>query len=704
MDLFFIVLTILIAPIVACPLKLFDGYIFPQIGTAAIGISIASLFWFYNGSFTISFATIAALIYFIYLMTSGAWSTVPHNSLREVPLIFLSVFSFLICLTLFQDKNNIMAVSLAVFCVSMFTSLYAIGQRFCFDPLFPERLRSRAEDFKGCKKEDIHKAWRNKDFVDTRAISTLGNTNFASGFFISTFPFLAYLSGEVSLWFLLSFAVVVMAIFCTDSRAGKLSIFVSLLSFVIIISSRGYLFDLLFYITELPIIAYNIIVFYVLLFAVAYGVVLCKKNPLKFLSNENDDFNTMLDVENDDQNYWLATLRYRLKYWKIAFNLIMKKPLQGYGLRTYRKEVYLEQSLINKKEGGKFLRPGFYQTPQPRECHNDIIENFVEGGIVGGLIFLSIVIFVLYNATVVKDISNAKDFFILSALIASFFGMLVEIFFFFPLRLGSSALMFWMSLALLQSFTKADVVNVSPGIVLTLFLAVMIAAMLWEGVIKPNLGNWYFTKYNFTSNMRKKEIYLNKAISVCPKESIFRTHMLVGYLEAFPQEADFHAEMLRNHYDGMIPAWASAYNCGIAKFMRKEFEDAFKFFDESLFFLPYFEDARNRLMQIYPLTPFKRSPIAMKQMTEIGVQAVRSGQAEVNFLQKEIQNLQKEIQNSQNKFCAVVLNEKLKLNIPMDWAFEPESCQFLAQNEIPPNCTVVQIGPTMLPLCIKKQQ
>ncbi len=50
-------------------------------------------------------------------------------------------------------------------------------------------------------------------------------------------------------------------------------------------------------------------------------------------------------------------------------------------------------------------------------------------------------------------------------------------------------------------------------------------------------------------------------------------------------------------------------------------------------------------MQIFPLTPFRRSPIAMKQMTEVGIQAVRQGQANVN-------NLQKELLNSQTSFCS----------------------------------------------------
>ena len=85
----------------------------------------------------------------------------------------------------------------------------------------------------------------------------------------------------------------------------------------------------------------------------------------------------------------------------------------------------------------------------------------------------------------------------------------------------------------------------------------------------------------------------------------------------------------------------------------------------------------------------------MKQMTEVGIQAVRQGQAVVN-------NLQKEIANSQVSFCAIVLNEKLKLNIPIEWPFNPETFQFLSPAEVPADHTIIQIGPTAMPLCVKK--
>ena len=87
----------------------------------------------------------------------------------------------------------------------------------------------------------------------------------------------------------------------------------------------------------------------------------------------------------------------------------------------------------------------------------------------------------------------------------------------------------------------------------------------------------------------------------------------------------------------------------------------------------------------------------MKQMTEEGIQAIR-------FNQKEVSDLQKEINNVQNKFIAIVLNEKLKMNIPMEFVFNPDTMQYLSPQEIPPGYRVVEIGITKLPICVKPQQ
>lgn len=694
--LFFIIMTIIITPLIACPMKLFDGYILPQIGVGAIGVSLTTLIWFWNGVFSFNFVGILALLYFIYLMISSSWSTAPHNSLRDVPLIFLSIFSFLICSMLFENKSNIVGVSLAVFCISMFTSLYSIGQRFRIDPLFPERLRSRSDDYKGVPSEELHEAFRNKKNIDSRAIGTIGNTNFNAGFLLTTIPFLMYLSFEISQWFLLSIIVVTSAILCTKSRAGRLAIVVFLLTFIIMLSGRGLIFDILFKFSfNVPPLQVFVLCLLTTLLGADFYIKMKDKNILKGLSNKEDDFNTMLDWENDNQTHFAATLRYRSKYWKIAWNLIKKRPLHGYGLRTYRREVYFEQALINQKDKGNFLRPGYYQTPQPRECHNDFLENFVEGGIVGGLAFLIIVIAIFYNSMSIMGSLNIKEYILICGVIAAIIGVMVEVFFFFPLRIGSSALLFWISLALLQSFSGTNLVLLkSNNFLLVIFLAGLLAAMLWEGVIKPNYGNHIFTKYNFTTTIEKKEKYLRKAINYCPKESIFRTHMLIGYLEGFPMEADFNAEMLRHHYDGMTPAWISAFNCGVVKLKKKQYAEAAKFFQETLFFLPSFDAARQHLAKIFPLVPLDKKGVIMKQMTEEGVNAVRAHQIEVRRLQEVIQN-------SEGSFINVVLTEKIKMNIPLDWAFEPETCRYFNMSELPSGMKVIEIGPTKLPIIVK---
>ena len=694
--LFFVAATVIITPLIACPLKLFDGYILPQIGAGAIGIGLTILFWIWNGAFPFNFISIVAFLYFIYLMISCSWSTAPQNSLRDVPLIFLSIFSFLICSTLFENKSNMVGISLAVFCISMFTALYSIGQRFRFDPLFPERLRSRAEEFKSVPPEEVHEAWKNEKFIDSRAIGTVGNTNFNAGFLLSTIPFLMYLSFEISRWFLLSVMVIIFAIICTKSRAGKLSVGVFILVFILFLSGRGLVFDALFRLTAnvspLEVFITNLLF---ILIGMDFYIKMRDKNPLKFLSNKEDNFNTMLDWENDNQSHWAATLRYRSKYWKIAIALIRKRLLHGYGLRTYRREVYFEQALINQKDS-KFLRPGYYQTPQPRECHNDFLENFVEGGLIGGLMFLTIIFVIFYNSINLIETLAVREYIMVCGVMAAIIGVMVEVFFFFPLRLGAPALLFWISLALLQSFSGIDLIILpTNNIFLILFIAGALAAMIWEGVIKPNIGNYLFTKHSFSAIIEKKERYLRKAIRYCPKESIFRTHMLIGYLEGFPMEADFNAEMLRHHYDGMMPAWASAYNCGAVKLKKLQFAEAARFFSEALFFLPSFDVARQQLERILPLVPFERRGNIMKQMTGEGVNAVR-------HFQSEVRRLQESIQKSEGTFINIVLTEKIKMNIPLDWVFDPDTCQFFNMSELPPGSQVIELGPTKLPLLVKQ--
>ena len=81
----------MVTPLFFCPLKSNDGFILPQIGIGSIGVSLSLIFFIYNGILPLSSTVGSALLYFVYIACTNAWSTVQHNSLRDMPLIFLSV-------------------------------------------------------------------------------------------------------------------------------------------------------------------------------------------------------------------------------------------------------------------------------------------------------------------------------------------------------------------------------------------------------------------------------------------------------------------------------------------------------------------------------------------------------------------------------------------------------------------------------------
>jgi len=685
-------LTMLCIPLFFAPLKFMDGYLLPQFGIGAIGISVSLIFYLMLGKFNLSFTVLLVMLYFFYLVLTCSWSTVQHNSMRELPLIFCCLIGFVIAITLFENKENMVAISLIAFVVSMFTSLYGIGQKFLFDPLFPERLASQERLYKGLPKIQIPKCFQNKKFKDSRVISTMGNTNFAAGFFLTTIPFLIYLSFEVSMFFLLSILVVITVIILTESRAGLLSLLGSAVFFLILISKRGLVFDGITAVwCYLPIeLCLAGIIF--LLIMGSYYILNSKKLKAIYKSlSEDNPLNTMLDFEHGDKYHPIAHLRYRIRYVSAAVELILRKPLHGYGLRTYRKEVYSAQGRLNIKDKGEFLGEA-YQTPQPREVHNDFVENFVEGGIIGGGLFLVIFGMVFFGGVLNTEVGSTKDFLLISALCAGITGIAIDAIFFFPFRVAASGLYFWVALALLAGVSTTIVTSafvIHP--IFILFVFFILVGFIWEGVIKPNLGNYFFTKYNFAKYGNKKEGYLMKALKYCPRETIFRTHAMIGYANLFPEEAEEQAETMRQHYDGMTPAWVMAFNSGSAKKKLKQYKDAMKFFSESLFYLPSFNESRMEAVSIQPYLPLQiRRRFILKKIGQKNEVTLTNMMQNIEMIK---QQSQQQLQNNETNMLNIVLGEARRLNIPEDWPFDFETKQFYEPNEIPGGKTIMEAGP-----------
>jgi len=310
-----------------------------------------------------------------------------------------------------------------------------------------------------------------------------------------------------------------------------------------------------------------------------------------------------------------------------------------------------------------------YQTPQPREVHNDYLENFVEGGTIGGFLFLFIIGSVFYGVsnTMFSNITN-REFLLLSSVVASIVAVMVHAFFFFPFRLASSAMMFWISLALLCSLSVVTpMVSIPSTWIIPTFIALSVAAILWEGSIKQNIANYYFLKQSFARNGNNKEKYLTKAVELCPKNSMFRTHMMLGYTHSFPDIAEKQGNFTYNFYDGIITEWGMYTNLGVIKSIRGKYDEAVECFSNAINSNPRFEPALAGIRSVWAKAPLPRRRLTLKQMTQEGLLALKLSQTEISKQQAIMEN--------------IVLKEKLKLNIPIEWPFDTEKGIFLTPEE-----------------------
>jgi hypothetical protein len=477
-------------------------------------------------------------------------------------------------------------------------------------------------------------------------------------------------------------------------------LFISIYCFLLLENKGGWILSYLSSATDLELLIIQLGLFSVVLFLFHRSYFTLVK-IVRALSKHNP-INDRLCIEDTHKDHPVAHLRYRFRYWKAALWLIKRKPIIGYGLRTYRKEVYKAQAELDKKDGGKFLGPN-YQTPQPRECHNDLIENFVEGGLVGGMLFLIIIGSVFYHGLCYLDIATGSSSLLMMFMLTGVVGILVDSCFFFPLRLGPSSLYFWVLLASIEA-TYANATNTFTTVlfeihpIFIILLALGFCFMLYECLVKQNIANYYFNRFNFSKNIEKKEIHLNNAVKWSPKDNIFHTHMLISYMSGFPQVAGREAQILYENYDGMVPAWSMCYNCGIAAMLNNNYLKAVELFGLALYYYPSFTPARDQIQKVWPLAPLPNRGVKMKVIDKnvlAFINQCKSSSNNPSLTQEQGKILELSV-------IASILDEKVRLNIPQGWPFDVDRGMFLAPNELTGDHEVTEVGHIKLMIVKRK--
>jgi len=126
----------------------------------------------------------------------------------------------------------------------------------------------------------------------------------------------------------------------------------------------------------------------------------------------------------------VVTFKFRRRYLREAVLQLKRTPIMGVGFDVYKKFIPLRRKEIKDKDSDHF--DGYKKIP-PVKCHNDYIQHILDNGLIG---------FVLYYTVVVMALLNA-DGMILSGLIAMLIiGLGMHSFHLFPVNLFSWVLVF----------------------------------------------------------------------------------------------------------------------------------------------------------------------------------------------------------------------------------------------------------------------
>jgi len=635
-------------PLIFLPRVVFNAFSLPQIFALGILSSLGVVLGVVNGLVSLAAPSILAIFFLTYITLTLTWTQPIHNGIKELGLQASLIFLFVIGCT-YINISNAGIITLAIAIASALCSLYSYGQTKGIDWFFPNNIK------KGGK--------------ITNAIGSVGNPNFLSAYLLSSFWLGVYTCLTIHPF------LVILPIFCgiglylTKSRAGLTGIVSSLMFFVIVAGFFGYY-------------PAGLIVANTLLSITIIGIGLAA-----WLLYKNWDFFWNSDIDPQGEQVWFATLRYRFCYWLAAWELIKQKPIFGWGMWSYRREVYGAQAKLNEKNPN-FLRPTRYITPQPRECHNDYLEHLVEFGIVGFTIFSLLVITIFKLGFAYLAVQSGVSFFLMLLLLTNLTGILANVVFLFSLRIPSSAINFWVTCAIIVGITCPHIVVFSSSIGVVLFVLGLICAFFWNCVCKRTLASYHFAQYGSAKDQNEAVMHITKALDYAPHDTLYRTYAVTASAMHNPEAANVHTAIMLSHYDGMCPLWSTLFHAAYVRVIDPNiYNTAVFYLKNSLRVLPEGFEPTHELLNEPNNIAFKsrildqRRATTMREVSQEVLWKVRTLEVTKQNIKLQLENLQFKSNNVENEEQMIVNEEKAKLNVPANWVYNVDLGQFMSPEE-----------------------
>lgn len=227
-----------------------------------------------------------------------------------------------------------------------------------------------------------------------------------------------------------------------------------------------------------------------------------------------------------------------LLYWA-AIKMVMKKPMYGYGLNMYRKELPDVYAKMVSKGRAKWLNGliGGTENNTSHRVHNDHLETMVELGIVGYGIMVWAVTQMPHNVHTVS---------LLIAIGVS--GM-----FFFPLREPHTAAPFWI---VLGGMVGGKAVKIGLPIIVEIVMVMILLSTIWMAS-KKLVALCYLNVAEREKNWDKKKGLLEMALKLDPYNAIILSQNIQMTYPSNMDKAMEYAVRSVERFDGEITKWGA---------------------------------------------------------------------------------------------------------------------------------------------------
>ena len=316
-------------------------------------------------------------------------------------------------------------------------------------------------------------------------------------------------------------------------------------------------------------------------------------------------FHGMMDYKNITRS---DTLKLRMeKYSRASLWLFKQSPLFGTGLWSFRNMVFLAQAEINQVDTSFFKD---YPEPKPESVHNEWLEIFNDGGLLGAAAVVFFLIAVMRHGwKIIKDNDLVTQTRIIAAAaFSSIVAIMLAALFFFPFRINSTLFMTVLMMGVLEGLYTSSYGLLSGEIrprssVNSVLLSLVFCVLIgfgWYRAIKPFKAEMEYFQYKQAlgrGDGKEAVKRILRAIEYDPHNSaycLYASQLYMNVFKDYGKASDFIEKAIVD-YNGDLTMYSLYFIKGLLKLQAGSLFEAQTAFEKSLYFNPEFEEAQRKL-------------------------------------------------------------------------------------------------------------